>query len=280
MDYYQRITPDPNFTEVFAHQGDIELFTDIFLPDEKKQNGAGIVLVHGGGWNGGSRDQFLWHAHRLSLHGYVACTIDYRLAQEAIFPAALDDCQSAVIWLRNNAERFDIASDKIGAIGSSAGGHLAACLGVFDFERDGVSGKVNCIVDIHGVHDFVALEENNVKSKNARAYFLGGTLEEKKEVYIQASPALHVNENSAPMLIVHDPFDSVVSYEQSLILARALMENNKSVHFIPSPNSGHGFIYSPQKEWTQKLWPSIVDWLDAQLFGVDSSKLIEEITNS
>ena len=100
---------------------------DIFVPAENKV--AAMILVHGGGWRSGERQAFLWHAHRLSLYGYVACTIDYRLIQTAHFPTAIVDCQSAVKWLRNNADRFDIRSDRIGGIGNSAGGHLAAYLG-------------------------------------------------------------------------------------------------------------------------------------------------------
>ncbi|MBL4869267.1 MAG: alpha/beta hydrolase [Pseudomonadales bacterium] len=275
MTYYEKEFPDPDLSEVFAIYGETELTADVFLPSEKKQNGAGIILVHGGGWNAGDRNQFLWHAHRLALHGYVACTISYRLSQVAVFPAALIDCQSAVVWFRKNADRFKISVDKIGAIGSSAGGHLVACLGVFGQEHDGVSAKVNCVVDVHGVHDFVYLENNYEKTKNKRAHFLGGTIEEIEEVYVQASPALHVDKNSSPMYIVHDPFDETVPYDQSLILANALMKNERPVTFIPSPNSGHGFFYNPQNDWTQKLWPSVMQWLDNQLLGIDTVGLID-----
>lgn len=96
MKYYDKKTPDPSLTECFANPGGQELITDIFVPVKSKHKGAAVIFVHGGGWNGGERQSFLWHAHRLSLHGYVTCTIDYRLTQTASFPVAVVDCQSAV----------------------------------------------------------------------------------------------------------------------------------------------------------------------------------------
>ncbi len=202
MKYYEKQIPDPNVTECFASPGGQELIADIYIPDKSKHTGAAAIFVHGGGWNAGERQSFLWHAHRLSLHGYVACTVDYRLAPTAPFPAAVVDCQSAVKWLRDNADRFDIRGDRIGAVGSSAGGHLAACLGVFGSEGDAVSAKVNCVVDIHGVHDFISATEHFGEVKKSWEAFIGGPLSEKRDLWTEASPALHVDGNSAPMLLV------------------------------------------------------------------------------
>jgi len=155
--YFEKGVPDPALTECFDNPDGRGLVTDVFIPDKSKRNGAAVVLVHGGGWKAGQRRDFLWHAHRLSLHGYVACTVDYRLTPAVSFPAPLTDCQTAVRWLRKNAGRFDVCSERIGAVGSSAGGHLVACLGVFDHKEEVVSAKVNCVVAIHGIHDFLSI---------------------------------------------------------------------------------------------------------------------------
>ncbi len=266
MKYYEIEEFTPNITECFASVGGQNLIADIFVPDKAKKNGAAVIFIHGGGWNAGSRHAFLWHAHRLSLHGYLACTIDYRLTNTASFPAAVVDCQSAVKWLRKNADRFDISSDRIGAVGSSAGGHLVACLGVLD-DKDCVSAKVNCVVDIHGVHDFVSMVQNGEELRKTWVEFLGGTISRKRDLWIKASPALHVDENSAPMLLVHDPKDNTVPYSQSLILANALIKKGRPMQFLPSPDSGHGFVYNPENIWTQKVWPVAVAWLDYYLLG-------------
>jgi len=276
MKYYDRETPDPDLTECFAKPGGQELLADVFMPDAGSQTGAAVVFVHGGGWNAGERQAFLWHAHRLSLRGYVTCTIDYRLTDTAPFPAAVEDCQAAVRWLRRNAERLDVSRDRIGAVGSSAGGHLVACLGAVDDDRDEISSKVNCVVDVHGVHDFLSLAENAGQVKAGWEAFIGGTLAERRDLWIQASPALHVDASSAPMFLVHDPDDSTVPYDQSLLLAHALMANGRPLRFLPSPGSGHGFVYNPGNQWTQNVWPLAVAWLDDHLLDTPSAELLEE----
>ncbi len=267
MEYYGKDVPAPALTERFASPSGEDLIADTYLPETAKRNGAAVIFVHGGGWNAGGRQQFLWHAHRISLHGYLACTIDYRLTRTAPFPAAVEDCQAVVRWLRGSAKRFDISSDRIAAFGSSAGGHLAACLGVFENVVGSLSSRVNCVVDIHGVHDFIAALDSSGKIKEHWEAFLGGSVSTKREAWVQASPALHVDGNTAPMLLAHDPGDDVVPCSQTIILAEALMKAGCGVEFMPSPGSGHGYIYNQGNCWTRKVWPAAVSWLDHHLTG-------------
>ncbi len=275
MKYYESEMPAPDFTECFSRPADgRELLADIFVPGKSGGNGAAVVFIHGGGWCAGERRSFLWHAHRLSLRGYVACTIDYRLTPTAPFPAALLDCQAAVKWLRHQAARFGIRGDRIGAMGSSAGGHLAACLGVLDDAGEPGSARVNCVVDVHGVHDFVAHQAGGGKIAEYMEAFIGGPVSEKRALWIEASPALHVDQNSAPMLLMHDPHDDTVPYEQSLLLAKALMEAGRPMQFLPTPGSGHGFVYNPQKTWTQKVWPNAMAWFDRHLLDSEGDEAI------
>jgi len=145
-----------------------------------------------------------------------------------------------------------------------------------DDDGDTASAKVNCVVDIHGVHDFVSMAQDCGGAPESWELFLGGPISEKKDFWIEASPALHVDESSAPMLLVHDPQDKTVPYSQSLILANALIKNNRPMRFLPSPGSGHGFVYNPQDIWTQKVWPSAVAWLDHHLLGTTLTGLSEE----
>lgn len=253
--------------EVFARPGGRELVADVYLPGEGEGNGAGVILVHGGGWSGGSRQQFRWHAGRLARRGYAACTIDYRLTPVAPFPAALVDCQSAVAWFRGQAGRFGFRADRLGAIGSSAGGHLVACLGVLEREGEAVSSKVDCVVDIHGIHDFLLQLEAPGGVKPGWEAFLGGPVSAKREAWLAASPARHAGAGSAPTLLVHDPSDATVPWEQSLRFADALIKAGRPVRFMPTPGSGHGFVYSPRNPWTQKVWPVATSWLDEHLLG-------------
>jgi len=262
---FEQKPPEPDLTEVFDSPDDLELKADIALPDSETQNGAGVLFVHGGGWRAGERQAFRWHAHRLSRLGYLAVTIDYRLMPRSPFPAALDDCQSAVAWLRRQADRFGIDENRIGAVGSSAGGHLVACLGVLNDRIRGVSTRVNCVVDVHGIHDFPALRDDTGTINENWEAFLGGSFGNRQPEWIRASPALQVDGDSAPMLVVHDPRDETVPYEQSRLLVDALVKAGRPVQFFPSPGSGHGFFYGSGNPWTQRVWPVAVDWLDQQL---------------
>ncbi|MBT7302770.1 MAG: prolyl oligopeptidase family serine peptidase, partial [Victivallales bacterium] len=98
----------------------------------------------------------------------------------------------------------------------------------------------------------------------------------RRDLWIGASPALHADASSAPMLVVHDPDDSTVPYDQSLLLANALMAAGRPLRFLPSPGSGHGFVYNPGNTWTQNVWPLAVAWLDDHLLDAPSAELLEE----
>lgn len=262
--YYAKDKPPSDLTECYGGGNDPALVAEVFLPEPARRNGAAVLLIHGGGWYAGSRSAFLWHAHRLALRGYVAATIDYRLAPPAIFPAAVEDCQAAVQWLRRQAGRFGIREDRIGAFGSSAGAHLVACLGVMGAAAD----RVNCVVAVHGLYDFI-LHMNQHGSINRHwEDFLGGPLADQRERWVQASPALHVDRQSAPMLLTHDPGDTTVPYVQSVSMAKALMDAGRPVQFLPTPGSGHGFVYNPQNPWTQQVWPVALAWFDQHLLDL------------
>jgi len=89
-----------------------------------------VLFIHGGGWRNGFPSQFFWHAREAASRGYVAASIEYRLSGEATFPAALEDCHAAADYLESHAAELGVDPTRIAAFGSSAGGHLAAFLGV------------------------------------------------------------------------------------------------------------------------------------------------------
>ncbi len=265
--YYDKSAlPPPDLTECFASVAGQDLFVDVYTPCAARGHGAAVLLLHGGGWKGGHRHGFLWHAHRLAQRGYLTCTIDYRLAPAHRYPAAVEDCQTALDWLIDRAPSFPIHPDRIGVIGSSAGGHLAACLGVSEPARAPARApRVACVVDIHGLHDLPAM----IGHKNAVLceLFIGGPLDEKRDLWEQASPVRYVNSESAPMFITHDPGDASVPYDQSVRLVEALCRAGRPVQFIPTPGSGHGFFYNPADPWVTRLWPAVVEWMDRYLIA-------------
>ena len=101
-----------------------ELSIDVFQPAASELRTA-IVILHGGGLRGGSREAVHGRAAELASLGFVACAAEYRLLGEAAWPAPLDDVRSAIGWVRENADSLGIAPDRIVAQGQSAGGYLA-----------------------------------------------------------------------------------------------------------------------------------------------------------
>lgn len=256
-------------TVTYRRIGDTALQMDVYTPEAGAGLRPGVLFIHGGGWSGGNRSQFTWHAQELAKAGFVTASASYRLAPAHPYPAALDDCQAAMRWLRKHAEALRLDPARLGAFGSSAGGHLVACLGVRDTRLDddpalsGISSKAQGVVDVHGVHDFAAL--NGARLHPTAEAFLGGSLADKPEAWREASPLAFVDADTAPMLLVHAPDDPTVPYAQSTRFADALMAVARPFEFMPTPGSGHGFVYSPENPWTLRVWPRAVAWLSSWL---------------
>lgn len=251
---------------VYGRVAGVSLELDLYRPIAASAPRPGIVFVHGGGWHAGQRQQFAWHAEQCAQRGYVCLSVSYRLTGVAPYPACLDDVQRAVRWFRSRAAEFNLDPERLGAFGSSAGGHLVACLGVRDTrdpvadELAGFSSQVQCVVDYHGIHDFPGLPDWKIAGEACLALF-GGPLDEHRALWEDASPQRFVDSSAAPMLLIHDPDDPVVPYAQSVDFATALMRAGRPVEFMPVPGAGHGFGYNPENLMQRRTWPVALDWL-------------------
>jgi len=239
---------------------------DVFAPNAPGPHPA-VLCIHGGGWHGGNRDQFRPHAQDLVARGFVAVTPTYRLSDKAAWPAQLLDVQQAVRWVRANAKRFGVDPTRLGAVGSSAGGHLAACLGTRE-DADAVargepSSRVQCVVDLHGIHDLPEMQGHKTEELCRR--LCGGSLEQRTEAWVDASPVHFVGPETAATFLVHDPHDPTVPYEQSALMATALVNAARPLSFLPTPGSGHGFVYNLTNPHAAVVWPLVVRWLEQWL---------------
>jgi acetyl esterase/lipase len=127
---------------VYSKVGDRELLLDAYLPKKEGASPA-VLVVHGGAWRFGNRKQLRGYAEALAKAGIVSFAIDYRLAPKHKFPAQIEDCRSAVKWIRSNAEKYKVDPTKLGAIGYSAGGHLVSLLGTTGEAPDDKNGNVD-----------------------------------------------------------------------------------------------------------------------------------------
>ena len=196
-----------------------------------------IVVIHGGGWIEGSRSSFSRAQERRPGHiidfaklGFVAVSIDYRLAKEAPFPAAIQDCKCAVRWLRANSEKYQIDPKRIGACGNSAGGHLALMLGMLDksvgMEGDGPhqdqSSMVQAVVSDSGPIDLLHQYEHK-QVHTAIESFLGGPPEGPRSAeYRRASPSNYISAKLPPLMLIYGAVDTQVGVETSDRFVEAL----------------------------------------------------------
>jgi acetyl esterase/lipase len=209
-----------------------------------------VIWIHGGGWAGGSyksNDAFI-----LATKGYFTASIEYRLSGEAKWPAQIEDCKLGVRWLRANAVKYNVNPDRIGCWGSSAGGHLVACLGTMDdpkFEgtggHPGVSSRVQAVCDFSGPTDFSAGSagiQRTTGKKDAPALLglFGAPFRENPELWKDGSPVLYVKPGDPPFLIVHGDKDKTVPITQSENLLMALKKAEVSVEMLIVKGGGHG----------------------------------------
>jgi acetyl esterase/lipase len=225
---------------------------DLHLPEKSENPAPLIIWIHGGGWQGGSKENCQPLRQDWIQRGYAIASINYRLSSHAIFPAQIEDCKAAIRWLRANASTYHIDPSRFGVWGSSAGGHLAALVGTTgDMKSLDVgehldqSSRVQAVCDYFGPTDFKAFVthpgyEKHASPTSPESLLLGGTVQEKPENATLANPITHVTPDDPPFLIVHGDQDPVVPHQQSELLYESLKTAGPSVHFHTILGAGHG----------------------------------------
>src|SRR5262249_8742983 len=113
----------------YVPDGDSAQELDIYFPEKRAEKPQPLLVwIHGGSWQGGSKTQVPYLSQL--ARGFIVASIEYRFSQKALFPAQIQDCQAAIRWLRANAKKYNIDPNRVGVGGASAGGHLAALVGV------------------------------------------------------------------------------------------------------------------------------------------------------
>ncbi|HME75314.1 MAG TPA: alpha/beta hydrolase [Mycobacterium sp.] len=217
---------------VFCAVGDRNLELDLFTPGNAIERVPVVVLIHGGCWMAGTRQDMEFYGVALARLGYATATVDYRLSEEAPYPAAVDDCRAAINWLRDNSEQHNIDADRIAVLGASAGGHLAQFLGYI-----GVPA-VKAVVSLYGWTD---LTDPAVNYQYYMELFLGTGYPDAPELYERASPIAHVHEGAPATLILGGTIDTIVPITQAQKLARTLAHNDVPYVYAPVRGAYHGF---------------------------------------
>lgn len=240
---------------VFGTGGGRDLKMHIVLPKEAAPSPSpAYVWVHGGGWQGGTKEGGVAKVIPLVRNGFVGATIEYRLTGEAPFPAQIEDCKCAIRFLRAHAMKYNIDPERIAVGGSSAGGHLVALLGtsggVEELEGSGgwadQSSHVQAVVDLYGPTDFKAFvttkgyEGHNRAGSPESKLLGGGEVAVNIEGIKRVNPITYIDKADPPFLIIHGTDDKTVPLNQSEALHKALtcVKINNRLHVIKG--AGHG----------------------------------------
>ncbi len=239
----------------YAATGNPRHRLDLYLPKNRKgEKLPVIVFFHGGGWMQGDKSYGTAALMPFLCTGqYAGASVGYRLSGEAQWPAQIYDCKAAIRWLRANARKYALDTDRIGVWGMSAGGHLALMLGVSgdvpELEGDigpykGVSSKIAAVVNFFGVSELLAIigqpsDFDRTRSDAPEAKLIGGGLHENPEKAKAASPITYVTANDPPVLTVHGTKDRTVPYDQAVRLDAALRKAGVPSYFVIVKGGGH-----------------------------------------
>jgi acetyl esterase len=245
----------------FATAGGETLKLDVHVPE-----GDGpfptAILVHGGGWTGGHKQQFITPLFDpLTKARYVWFSVDYRLAPKHPWPACAEDVETAMQWIFANAAKYKVDTRRVALIGESAGGHLAA------YAALKTKQKLKAVVVLYGVHDFVARAFQYARiDPNVSSLFGGiGTLNADTAVVLrEASPYTHVREGLPPFLMMHGIADTAVPYAQSVDMCAKLRSKGNACELY-TVNGPHGMDRWEMDPGTQGYKAKLIEWLAVAL---------------
>lgn len=275
------VTSFPDLT--YATLGKDELKLDLVVPKTPGPHPC-IVCFHGGAWKFGNRKDLTKPTlfapggkeleaefsllETLARKGYAAASVSYRLAPKNKFPAQIEDSKTAVRFLRTNAKKYDLDAERFGSLGFSAGGHLAALVGVTDTDAgfDGklypdVSSRVQVVIDYFGPTQLSLYAETPAVEDYFMVPLLGKECRTDPKLYAKASPIEYVCKSTPPTLLIHGNADWIVPIIHSERFFDKLKANGVKTEFVTMKGKGHGWAGDAAEESSK----AAVKFLDEHL---------------
>jgi len=264
--------PRVKYDVEYARVGDTPLLLDLYVPAHTPSSPV-LVWVHGGAWRSGSKkDPPLLP---LASRGIAIASVDYRLSPVAKFPAQAHDLKAAIRFLRGKSRDLGLNGERIAIAGGSAGGHLAALVGVTSGvkelegnvgEHPTQSSAVQAIVSFYGPTNLTTiLQQSTPHGLSVRVpsldLLLGGQPDVQTELARLASPTLHVDPRDPPLLIFHGDQDPQVPINQSHELVGAYKKHGLS----PTFEVVHGGVHGGKLFFTPEQLDQVAGFLDSNL---------------
>lgn len=235
---------------------------DVYVPPREKGDRTKpklIVWIHGGGWRAGDKSNP--PALYFLNEGYAVASVNYRFSEHAIFPAQIEDCKTAIRFLREKAEEYGYDASRIGVWGASAGGHLVSLLGTAGDAKElegpdlysDQSSQVQAVCNYFGPTDFVNIDKHMTPvvkldwkgPDSLVAQLLGGPLADRQELAKKASPIAYVTKDDPPFLTFHGDQDALVPLGQAEALHEALEQVDVENELIVMKGRGHEMFGDP-----------------------------------
>ena len=234
----------------YAQAGGQPLKLDLYQPSTA--HAPLLVWLHGGRWEVGSKDRMPLGA--LVERGYAIASLDFRPASRARFPGQVHDIKAALRYLRARAPQYGYDATRIGILGESSGGHLAALVGTTNGRAElegtlgehlGVSSEVHAIVSYFGASDLTTILAQSTPyglgiREPALKTLLGGLPNETEELARLASPVFQIDAQDPPLLLLHGDQDPQMPINQSHELEGAYERAGLDAKLIVVHGAGHG----------------------------------------
>jgi len=256
---------------VYRTANNVPLKLDLYLPPNRKPPVPVVMLIHGGGWVAGNKEEMgLWALPYLAM-GWAVVNVEYRLAESSPAPAAVEDCRCALGWILQNAEEHGLDPKRIVTTGASAGGHLALTTGMLTpaagFDRGcqakrtmdywGVGAppmpKVAAIVNWFGITDVAGMLEGG---RDARGYAIEwiGNASNPVALAKSVSPMDMITRGMPPVLTIHGDQDPWVPYSDGVRLHEALQKAGVPNELLTIAGGKHGDFASAEND---RIWTAI-----------------------
>jgi acetyl esterase/lipase len=270
----------------YARHDGVALKGDLYAPKAPGKYPA-MVAIHGGGWQQGSRESFRHWGQYLASRGYVLFAPSYRLSKpgEPGYPGAVHDVRAAVQFVKHSAASLNVDPARVGLMGDSAGGHLAALVALAgdhatfagayrDDPFASVSTKVKAVVGTYGVYDLVAQWNHDLGPRLKDSIcekFLGAAPHENRRVYFDASPVSYATSdaNATAFLLSYGTEDDIVDRAtQSEPFLVALKQARFYARTVVMQGAGHFWMSDPIEEplsYSGHLAPRLMRFLAEKL---------------